>query len=265
MYGIMVKGISLIRRKSFWQIPLYFASLSLAPSFLMPEAEAADLKYPPYNTPNAQTLDRILLANNFPQSFNFKYTFPRNTDLFGDTAQGHFTIRKTPQIISLQIIADHPKEKRKIQVVEVNGGDRITYFEKDTDVREGNLVLYENKSVSSLEDRQPMVTALLRTLFDGNPKNSNFLFQGANCVPREYHVEVSEREDENYDSVLEARIKGEDVRAPKLRVFFKNHNGFKVPIEIWADYKIKIPFPFSLIPFCKYDTHTLRAVLTEKV
>jgi hypothetical protein len=84
-------------------------------------------------------------------------------------------------------------------------------------------------------------------------------------MPREYFMEINDLEDEKYDYALEVKIKGEGVRAPKLKVFFEKHKGFDIPVEIWADYKIKVPFPFSLIPFCKYDTHTLRAVLTENV
>ncbi len=247
------------RKTVLYRIPLILTAAILTPNLLLSSnADAFDLKYSPYETPNKEQLQRLLENNNFPHEFNFIYNIPKNKDAKGKSLEGKFEIIKSISSIELGIKTIHPSNSKQIHFSEITQEGKILYSEKMFNTEKQTL---EYNNCFFLENGQITPVSLIEKILlqNGNLKQSNFIFQGRGEFPKEYKLKSKIVNNQNNCFMLEGDIENNSPRITKVRVFYKRVRELNIPVEIWVDYKVKI-MNFGLFG-SNYDVHTVKGVL----
>jgi hypothetical protein len=246
--------ISMKKHKfSLTNILLAGALIATSPGKISP----ADLSYEPYKRASEQEIREILVQNNYPSEFDFCYDIPSSTDARGNSVNGSFRVTKKDGSTNLELDIIHKQENKLIEVSEIINGDNITYIEKNQNFAT-NQIDYETRITRPIDGKIKTPVSLLEDLFSGNLKDTKFVFYGKDRDSKKYEFDVKKQD----SSCVEAQIKGDSPRFRNIKVFFEKIDGVNVPVEIWAEYEIKLPFLPSLFGL-NYDSHTIKAVLRD--
>lgn len=249
------------RRTVLHRLPLIAGALVLAPSLLIPsEAQAYDLKYKNYSLPNNASLEKFLGKMDYPNQFEFCYEIPENGDRNGDRLQGNFRLTRNPKETTLSIEIKHPRESKIVTLSETRNHSSgiIFYSESDFDTARGEVKYNSAMELDPLNKPKTAIS-LVEDLINGTIHSQDFVFQGNSSSLNKFSLEAKTTDEEGYDLVREAKVKGDSPRIPSLRVLYKAVNGIQIPVEIHVDYKVKA-FDIPLIGSI-YVTPTLIGVL----
>ena len=253
------------RRIVFRRLPLIAGALVLAPSLLIPDkAEAYDIRYSKYSVPGNASLEKLLSTIDYPGEFELCYEIPENGDKNGDSLQGDFRLTRNPDETRLSIKIIHPRESKIVTLSErrdLDSSGMIFYSESDFDTLRGKF-MYNNHHAFWYADKPQTAIGLVEDLINGKIPNPEqpFVFQGNGQYLREYRLKVKTKDEEGFDLVREAEVKGDSPRINSLKVFYRSINGVQIPVEIHVNYKVKALDLPILGPI--YVTPTLIGVLS---
>lgn len=223
-----------------------------------------DFRYAPYTQPDSTQVKAILSKNNYPETYDFCYGIPYNTDAQGNTAGGNIRITKNPEAIS--VIADiiHLHENKTIELVEKRTGNLFDYMEREIIFDQNGVgrVNYMTHIQRPLNRAFNTPLSLIDMVFGGKIKDKKFRFYGEQFSPREYRVDEKETQKSDGVEMVTTEIKDNDPRLKGVTVFYKIVNGHKFPVEFHVRYDIKLPYLPSVLG-ANMDEHTLRIVLED--
>lgn len=253
----MAEKIDTGRRKALLHIPLVPIVFGILSDLLPSGLSAADLSYQKYETPSSEYLKKNLDLKTYPEEFEFCYQIPPNRDSRGDQAEGSFRIKRNPGSTLLEMIVTHPKENKLVQLSECRSDSCTIYSEKEVSTQEG-IVKYDNQFEYTQEEKPPTIISLVESLTRDRILETSFLFKGASKSLLEYKFNVRSMPHDGFDLVLHSEIEGDSCRVPWVKIFYRNVDEKRIPVEIWAGYEVKISLGFlgSI-----HDEHTIKAVL----
>lgn len=229
------------RRTVLHRLPLIAGAMVFAPSLLMPsKAKAYDLKYSSYHIPDNASLEKLLGTMNYPRQFEFCYEIPENGDRDGDSLKGNFRLTRNPEETKLSIQINHPRESKIVTLSETRNHSSgiIFYSESDFDTARGEVKYNSAMELDPLNKPKTAIS-LVEDLINGTIHSQDFVFQGNSSSLNKFSLEAKTTDEEGYDLVREAKVKGDSPRIPSLRVLYKAVNGIQIPVEIHVDYKVK--------------------------